>query len=114
MQKDDGRILDIVLAASEIADFIAGKTYDDYLKQPLLRSAVERQVYVIGEAARQLSEPFKTAHPGIPWVSIVGARNILAHEYGRVDHHILWEIATIHAPSLAGYLTPLVPPEIEE
>lgn len=113
MQKDDGRILDIVLAAEEITDFVRAKSYQDYLNSSMMRSAVERQVYIIGEAARQLTESFKTAHSSIPWPNIVGARNILAHEYGRVKHEIMWEIATVHAPALAAYLKPLLPPEVE-
>lgn len=114
MQKDDGRILDIVIAAEEISDFIRGMSYQDYLKTSMMRSAVERQVYIIGEAARQLSDTFKAAHLTIPWPNIIGARNILAHEYGRVKPEIMWEIATVHAPALAAYLKPLVPPEVEE
>ena len=113
MQHDDGRIVDIVLAADEIADYIRGKSYQDYLDTSLLRAGVERQVYIIGEASRQLTEPFKLKHASIPWTRIIGARNVLAHEYGKVKHEILWEIATVHVPSLAAYLRPLMPPEIE-
>ncbi len=114
MRKDDGRILDIVIAADEIADFVRGKSYEDNMNSSLMRSAVERQVYIIGEAARQLSDTFKAAHPTVPSPNIIGARNVLAHEYGKVKHSIMWEIATGHAPTLAAYLKPLVPPEVEE
>jgi len=106
--------MDIVLAAGEIADYVAGKSYTDYVNGSMLHAAVERKIYIIGEAVRQLSAAFKAAHPSIPWHQIVGARNILAHEYGRVNHTIMWETATVHVPALAAYLAPFLPPEIED
>ena len=114
MQPDEGRILDIILAADDIAEYVAGKSFDDYLKTSLLRAGVERKVYIIGEAVRQLSEAFKGKHPSIPWARIVGARNVLAHEYGRVKNDIIWEVATNHARALAEYLKPFGPHEVEE
>jgi uncharacterized protein with HEPN domain len=114
MPPDDSRILDIVLASREIAAYIAGRTFDEYRATSLLRAGVERQVYIIGEAVRQLSEEFKDKHPSIPWTKIVGARNILAHEYGRIDHRVMWEVATIHTPGLAAYLRPYAPPGGDE
>ncbi len=114
MQADDARIVDIVLAAAEIADYVAGKSFQQYVNESLVHAAVERQVYIIGEAARQLSPAFKARHPSIPWAKIVGARNVLAHDYTRVNHSIMWETATVHVPALADYLKPHLPPEIEE
>jgi uncharacterized protein with HEPN domain len=46
----------------------------------MMRYAVERQILVIGEAARKISEKLKQANPDIPWKAIVAQRNILAHE----------------------------------
>ena len=114
MQPDDARIVDIVLAAAEVADFVAGKSFQDYLHASMLRAAIERQIYIIGEAARQLSVSFKDRHPSHPLDKDRRARNILAHEYGRINQTIMWETATIHVPALAAYLQPFVPPEIEE
>src|SRR6185295_12221544 len=102
MRPDESRILDVLVSAEEIAEYIAGQTYDDYLKHGWMRAAVERKVYIVGEACRQLTETFKNAHPSIPWQQIIGARNVLAHEYGKVDHKIMWNIATRHVPDLAA------------
>jgi uncharacterized protein with HEPN domain len=47
--------------------------------------AVCRNITIIGEAARRLGEPFRRAHPEIPWSGLIGARNILMHDYEYVQ-----------------------------
>ena len=58
--------------AGEIMEFMQGVTYAQFSKQKVLRYAVERQILVIGEVARRVSDGFKDAHPEIPWSGIVG------------------------------------------
>lgn len=66
----------------------------------MLRSAVERQVEIIGEAACGISDTFKVDHPQIPWRPIMAQRHRLAHEYGEIDDALIWAVATIHVPRL--------------
>ena len=47
----------------------------------------------IGELSNKLSEEFKTAHKQIPWRAIRGMRNVVAHEYGKIDVETVWETA---------------------
>jgi uncharacterized protein with HEPN domain len=75
----------------------------------MLRYAVERQVLVIGEAAKRVSAVFKDSCPQIPWTAIVGQRNILAHEYGEVLKERIWRASTVFVPELIELLTPLIP-----
>jgi len=49
---------------------------------------------IIGEAARRVSTTFQEQHPEIPWRNIIGQRNILAHDYGQIDHDRLYKTAT--------------------
>jgi uncharacterized protein with HEPN domain len=56
-----------------------------------------------------VSPAFKEAHPQLPWRQMVGLRNMLAHEYGEVQHERVWQIATQHVPALIAGLRPLVP-----
>jgi uncharacterized protein with HEPN domain len=76
----------------------------------LLRHAVERNIEIIGEAARRVSPRFRDAHPEIPWRPIMATRHILAHEYDEVDNTIVWRIATQHIPPLLTHLKNLIPP----
>jgi uncharacterized protein with HEPN domain len=70
---------------------------------------MERELEIIGEAARRISESFRQAHPEIPWREIIGQRNILAHDYGDVDAELIWKAVTQDLPQLIGYLDSLVP-----
>jgi uncharacterized protein with HEPN domain len=97
-------------AAQAIVDFTAGASLETYRRDRMLRRAVERELEIIGEAARRLSEAFRDAHPEIPWGQIVGLRNLIAHGYDRVDDERVWRLAIEEVPVLVGQLRALVPP----
>jgi uncharacterized protein with HEPN domain len=60
-------LLDMLSASRAVVSFVQGRTWDDYQHDLLLRSAVERQVEIVGEAARRVSMEFRDAHPDILW-----------------------------------------------
>jgi uncharacterized protein with HEPN domain len=101
---------DMLDAARAVAGFVAGKSFDQYLADRMLRGAVERHIEIIGEAARGVSDAFRTTHREIPWTKIVAQRHILAHEYGEIEDELIWRVATVHIPELIAALEPLVPP----
>jgi uncharacterized protein with HEPN domain len=102
---------DMLDAARAVVEFVSGKTCLDYQGDRMLRGAVERHVEIIGEAAKRVSEGFRAAHAEIPWRSIVGVRNILAHDYGEVKDDKMWIVATESIPELVEALCVLVPAE---
>ncbi|OGI69399.1 MAG: hypothetical protein A2W18_12640 [Candidatus Muproteobacteria bacterium RBG_16_60_9] len=55
---------------------------------------------IIGAAARRVSEKFRREHEAIPWRGIIGLRNIIAHEYGELDHNRLYTVAREGVPEL--------------
>ena len=76
----------------------------------MLRAAVERNLEIIGEAARRTSEELKQGHPEIPWREIIAQRNVLIHEYDDIDHKEIWQVATLYLPRLIEQIRPLIPP----
>jgi len=82
----------------------------DYLADENLRLTVERRIEIIGEAARRTSEAFRNSHPEIPWKSMIGQRNVMAHEYDEIDHERVYNLVKQHLPGLVSLLEPLVPP----
>ncbi len=86
---DDASLRDTLTAACAVDSFVKGRCFEDYTNDLMLRSAVERQVEIIGEAARRVSMQFQKAHLDIPWRPIQAQRHVLAHEYGAlgVDAH---------------------------
>lgn len=114
--KDDSVYLwDMLTAARAVVDFTRGRTLAEYEADLLLRSAVERQIEIIGEAARRISKQFQDIHPEIPWRPIQAQRHVLAHDYGEIKHDRIWRVAETHLPELITLLEPLVPtPPVED
>lgn len=54
-----------------------------------------------------MSDTFKAAHPEIPWRPIMAQRHRLAHEYGEIDDRLIWNVATVHVPTLIALIEPL-------
>jgi uncharacterized protein with HEPN domain len=92
---------DVCDSADAIASFIQGRDFDAYMADRMLRSAVERQFEIIGEALSQLSkiEPALAARVS-DIRRIVGFRNTLIHGYDRVDDASVWRIVAEDLPSL--------------
>jgi uncharacterized protein with HEPN domain len=84
---------DMAHAAELIAQFTAGKTQADYMKDAMLRAAVERQFEIVGEALVQLAKRDAATAARIgEHRRIIAFRNILIHRYGYVDDLLVWGI----------------------
>lgn len=117
MRPDDtdvSYLWDMLDAARAVHGFVSRRQYDDYLRDRMLRGAVERHIEIIGEAARNVSRAFQNAHLEIPWRKIIAQRHVLAHEYGEINHERIWALAMVHIPQLISKLEPLVPPPPKE
>ncbi|HEY8667611.1 MAG TPA: DUF86 domain-containing protein [Tepidisphaeraceae bacterium] len=108
--RDAASLRDILDAAEIIAGYVAGRDWEQYQRDQMLRDAVERRVEIIGEAARRLSPEFRATTPQVPWRQVMATRNILAHDYDEVEDTIIWRIATFYVPELAGSIRPLLTP----
>lgn len=79
--------------------------YREFLEVPEFASmaydAVLRNLAVIGEAVKTLPDDFKIDHPEVPWPSIAGLRNVVVHEYFRVNHDVIRDILTEPLAQLA-------------
>lgn len=107
--KDSAQIWDMIHAAREAAGFVSGMTLERFMESPLAQRAVERDVEIIGEAASRISPEFRAAHPDIPWRPIIAQRNVLAHDYGRVDPARIWRLVREDLPELVRQLEAVAP-----
>ena len=108
--RDPAYLEDMLQAALAVQSFVKERTREDYLGDALLRSAVERQVEIIGEAVRKVSRQTCDAHPEIPWSAIRAQRHRLAHDYDQINDEIIWAVAAVHVPALIGHLRRIIPP----
>lgn len=111
MHADAAKLLwDAQQSAERIARYTAGKSFADYQADDLLRSAVERQFEIIGEAFSQLRriDPVTAAClPELP--RIVAFRNVLIHGYASVDDRLVWGVVEASLLPLCAALERLLP-----
>jgi uncharacterized protein with HEPN domain len=93
-------LTDIVEAARAIEKFIMGEDFNEFEQNEMMNSAVLQKLTVIGEAASKLPKKFTKRFPEIPWMDIIGFRNIAVHEYFAVRWDIVWVAATEEVPTL--------------
>lgn len=93
---------DIQQAAKRVSRFLDGHDLPSYQSSDLVRSAVERQFEIIGEALSQLGKHSPELAAAVPhWREIIGFRNMLIHGYATIDDTRVWRIAQIVRPPMA-------------
>lgn len=110
-ETDLAALWDIYEALQDIVTFVADSTLNRFALDKMQRLAVERALEIIAEAVKRLREEFRAAHPEIPWQKIVAQRNIIAHEYDKVQVEKIWLVATKSVPLLLNQISPLIPTE---
>lgn len=106
--RDAAHLWDMLSAAREALAIIENVTAEQFLADRLRLRALERTLELVGEAARRVTPACQTAHPEIPWRALIGQRNLLAHEYGRINPAILYVTARERAPLLIELLEGIV------
>lgn len=99
MKRDESTLADLRSFAEEIASLMHGVALMDFLSNREKCRAVERLLELIGEAAWRL-DPGTREGFEVDWNAIRGLRNLLAHQYHRVDYRLLYRIATQQVPAL--------------
>lgn len=107
---------DVLTAVQRIQGFVAAKTWDHYAADVLLRSAVERQFEVAGEAMSVLRKLDPATAERVPNArKMVGMRNILIHGYAQVNSETVWQAATTDLGEVVAVVRDLLneagPPE---
>ena len=97
---------DIRVAANLIIDSTAEISLEEYEEDQLLRSAVERQFEIIGEATRRLAnDDISIAEQITGYQTIIGFRNRIIHEYDNITNRTVWNIIENNLPTLLTEIT---------
>jgi len=110
MQREPlAHLADVVEASDLIGEFTAGADLAGYRSNPMMRSAVERQLEIVGEALNRLKREQPELADRIPDIRrIVAFRNVLAHGYDIVDDGAVWKAVTVDVPILAAAVAALL------
>ena len=91
---------DIQESCEKILRFTKGMTYKEFIHDELHFDAVLRNLEVIGEAVKNISEETRITYPNVKWRKIAGFRDIVAHEYFGVNEETVWDIVKNQVPGL--------------
>jgi uncharacterized protein with HEPN domain len=110
MSERDAQLLlaDILSSIEKVERYIAHCDREQFLNDEKTIDAVVRNLEIIGEATRRLSDDFTRQHASIPWPQIAGLRNRIVHEYFGLDLDIIWNIVHDDLPRLKPQVYSLI------
>lgn len=93
-------LTDMIGFASNALSYTAGLSKAEFVADTRTYDATLRNLELIGEAARNIPEEVRSAHPEIPWRMIIATRNRLIHAYLGIDDDTIWSIIQDDVPEL--------------
>lgn len=99
-RRDTDYLHDIEEAIQRILDYTAGLTWQEFINDKKTQDAVVRNLEVIGEATKNLSEAIRAKYPKVKWQDMAGTRDRLTQHYFGVNQEIVWQIIEQDLPEL--------------
>lgn len=99
---------DIIEGIKRIERYIKKMDYQGFLKDTKTQDAVIRNLEIIGEAVKNISNGLKEKHQEIDWKSIAGMRDKIIHFYFGVNWEIVWDVIQKKLPELKKKLRPII------
>jgi len=100
MRDDIAYIEHILLSISKIDAFTVSMTRSDFEQNEMVQDAVIRNIEIIGEVSKRVSNDFKTTYYDILWREMAGMRDKLIHDYMGVDIDVVWKTIKVDMPQL--------------
>ena len=101
-------ILDMFLACNKILGYVRGMSLEEFKRDSKTVDAVIRNIEVLGEAVKNISDGFKKKYPNVEWREIAKTRDKFIHFYFGLDEDAIWEIVVNDIPALYGKLRRII------
>ena len=98
------RVRHIIENIQRVDSFVQGMSCERFCADERTVFAVVTCFSIIGEAARLVPKTIKDAYPEVPWSQMTRMRNVLVHEYDRIDLGMVWSTITDDLPGLTKKL----------
>ncbi len=99
----------MLIESEFIIEHVQGKSKNEVLSDEVLCRALVRSLEIIGEAAKEIDEEFKSDYPQIEWKKMAGTRDKLIHHYFGIDYDIVFDIVENKIPDMVDFLREIIP-----
>jgi len=110
-ERDRILMQDIVAYGQEAVTLLGNRTGAALAEERVVYLAVCRLAEIVGEASSKVTAETRAKHPGAPWREAADMRNILAHDYGRIDYDIIASTVRRDFPGLIAQVTKILEDE---
>jgi uncharacterized protein with HEPN domain len=107
MKGDRLYITNILECIERIESYIA-EGRDSFLQSRMVQDAVIRNFEVMGEATKRLSQELRSENSDIPWRQMAGFRDMLIHDYSKIDVGEVWAVIDQDLPMIRPRLVELL------
>jgi uncharacterized protein with HEPN domain len=92
--------MDVLESIERIDEYVRGLTAPEFAADGRSQDAVLLRLQVVGQAVKSLPADFRASHPEVAWREIAGTRDVIVHEYFRVDLGLVWDMLHGDLPKL--------------
>ena len=93
-RNDPKRLKDIIQVIDTILEYVANRTFEEFVADKRTYHAVIYNIMIMGEAANMLTLDFRESHSDTQWRQVTNMRNFLIHGYHNVEEDLVWEAIT--------------------
>jgi uncharacterized protein with HEPN domain len=105
---------DLREALRRISSYLGDLSYEAFLNDTKTQDAVIRNIEIIGEAAKGVSDELRAEKSSIPWKSMAGMRDRLIHHYFGVNLDIVWQVVSTELPKIEPELASITEEDTPE
>src|SRR5690625_2599685 len=90
--KDDNVYLRHILECIQNIESYITNGKNDFFSSKLIQDTIIRNLEIVDEATKRISQELRDQHPQLPWREMAGLRDVLIHNYFGVDNTIVWNV----------------------
>jgi uncharacterized protein with HEPN domain len=81
---------------------------EEFMATKMIQDAVIRNFEIIGEATKRLSPELRSKYSDVPWQQMAGLRDVLIHDYLKVNINLVWQIVENNLSDLKTQVTAIM------